>query len=115
MRSAEVVFPASDKICPLPNLPSTYKEHTQDGVVLCGGKEGKSSCYTLKEDGWTKSHDLIKEFVGHNSWETVEGILLMGGNKNPTNTELGEDIFKIFPPITRTQLSPTVARRNPSV
>ena len=66
MRSAEVVFPASEKICPLPNLPSTYKEHTQDGVVLCGGKEDKSSCYTLNDfaRSLTFSFSIISTFSG---------------------------------------------------
>ena len=42
-----------------------------------------------------KTHDLIKERVHHVSWETEDGVLLIGGARNPENTELGE-LLKIL-------------------
>ena len=86
----EVVFPHSEKICPLPSLPfsSPVKLHTQDGLVLCGGSVDKRSCYTLSEKGWTKTHDLMGETITHVSWHTGSGILVMGGSSGQ-NTELG--------------------------
>ena len=72
-------------------MPSTRKEHSQDGLVMCGGKEDKTACQTLTEDGWIKSHDLIKQRVQHSSWQTEQGLLLIGGAAgNQLNTELGK-------------------------
>ena len=115
LKTAEVVFPASEKICPLPDLPKSVKEHTQDGLVLCGAKEDKTSCFTLSENGWTKSHDLIKERFNHVSWQTEEGVLLMGGASIPDSTELGERITRTSPSVTQNQLSLTGQRKNSSV
>ena len=115
MKTAEVVFPASGKICPLPDLPKAVKEHTQEGLVLCGAKEDKTSCFTLSENGWTKSHDLNEERYDHVSWQMEEGILLMGGASTPDSTELGEQITRTSPTVTQTQLSQTGRRKNCSV
>ena len=106
MTSAEVVFPASGKICPLPDLPSSRREHSQDGLVMCGAKEDKTSCLTLSEVGWTKSHDLINERFNHISWQMEEGILLMGGASSPDSTELGDQILKTIPRITQYSVRP---------
>ena len=103
MKTVEVVFPASGKICPLPDLPQMLRKHTQDGLVLCGAQQDKTSCFILSENSWTKSHDLIEERYDHVSWQMEEGILLMGGASTPDSTELGE------------QLSQTGRRKNCSV
>ena len=72
------------------------QEHTQNGLMLCGGGEDKLGCYSLTPEGaWLKTHDLIKERVHHVSWETEDGVLLIGGARNPENTELGE-LLKIL-------------------
>ena len=67
------------------------QEHTQNGLIMCGGAEDKLGCYTLTPDGvWQKTHTLINERVHHVSWEMENGVLLIGGAINPDNTELGE-------------------------
>ena len=73
---------------------------------MCGAKEDKTSCLTLSEVGWTKSHDLIKERFNHISWQMEEGILLMGGASSPDSTELGDQILKTIPRIIQYSVRP---------
>ena len=58
---------------------------------MCGGKEDLQACSTLQPDGvWLKTHNLIKERRVHVSWEMEDGVILIGGNKSPGDTELGK-------------------------
>ena len=67
------------------------QEHTQNGLIMCGGKEDKQGCSTLTPDGvWLKTHDLVKERVHHVSWEMEDGVILIGGARSPDDTELGK-------------------------
>ena len=76
--------------CSLPPLPTSRYLHTQDGVVACGGATSgdTTSCVTLTAAGWEETHNLRQERVGHSSWRSPAGLLLMGGIHSPTTTEL---------------------------
>ena len=67
------------------------QEHTQDGLIICGGKEDLQGCSTLQPDGvWLRTHDLIKARKHHSSWEMEDGVILIGGGNSPDDTELGK-------------------------
>ena len=65
--------------CTVPPLPAYTDDHTQDGVVACGGHLTNTSCSTLTASGWTTSHQLQQRRSGHVSWTSPAGLLLMGG------------------------------------
>ena len=79
---AEIFFPDDGTSCLLPELPDDRYDHTQDGILLCGGDNiAKKTCITLNTtDGtWTTSHDLLKPRRYHSSWKVNDGVILMGG------------------------------------
>ena len=92
--SVEVLSPTGVRLpCSVPPLPlsaASRYHHTQDGEVACGGYdyEDATSCSTLTASGWTKSHDLLYERRKHVSWNSPDGLLLMGGEYSLRNTEL---------------------------
>ena len=85
LTSVEVLSPTGVRLpCSVPPLPlsaASRYHHTQDGEVACGGQdyEDATSCSTLTASGWTKSHDLLYERRKHASWNSPDGLLLMGG------------------------------------
>ena len=89
--SVEVLSPTGVRLpCSVPPLPDSRHHHTQDGEVACGGQdyEDATSCSTLTASGWTKSHDLLYERRKHASWNSPDGLLLMGGEYGLRTTEL---------------------------
>ena len=74
--------------CSVPPLPAYTDDHTQDGVVACGGHLTNTSCSTLTASGWTTSHQLQQRRSGHVSWTSPAGLLLMGGYYSIWTTEL---------------------------
>ena len=78
--------------CSLPPLPERRYAHTQTGLVACGGFKNNSekSCvrFSKGEEEWKKSHTLKKRRWSHVSWDSPDGVLLMGGQGSFTTTEL---------------------------
>ena len=79
--------------CPLPPMPSKRKDHSQSGLVACGGvsqfhaedsvkisNSTTTSCVTLSSD-WKKSHNLTEERTKHSAWASPRGIILIGGSE----------------------------------
>ena len=77
--------------CPLPPMPSKRKDHSQSGLVACGGvsqfhaedsvkisNSTTTSCVTLSSD-WKDSHNLTEERIFHSSWASPRGVILLGG------------------------------------
>ena len=93
--TGEVFVPSSGKSCFIPELPDTRISHTMDSEYLCGGlwvknPDVQTTClkFAPEEDGWTYSHTLSHKRVGHSSWMTNKGLLLMGGWLSDTTTEI---------------------------
>ena len=78
--------------CSLPPLPEQRSSHTQTGLVACGGfqKNVTKSCvrFSKGEEEWKKSHTLKNQRWSHVSWDSPDGVLLMGGYGSFTTTEL---------------------------
>ena len=57
-------------------------EHTQSGLVACGGGESETTkiCQTFSSGHWEKTHTLLKSRNLHIAWSSPFGTLLMGGS-----------------------------------
>ena len=77
--------------CTIPPLPTVKYEHTQDGLLSCGGATTDTSrtCEKISAlaGGWVVSHNLLEDRWGHSSWQSPAGLVLIGGGSG-TTTEL---------------------------
>ena len=78
--------------CRLPDLPTKRIGNSQNNNVLCGGGIdgiGHSNCMKLTSSGWvTVTDQLIKDRKHHVSWLVDDGIILLGGMKGSSTTEI---------------------------
>ena len=88
-------LPSSNVSCYIPPLPDTRISHSMDGDILCGGlwvhnPDVQTTCmkFSAEEGSWTYSHTLQEKRVGHSSWVTGDGLVLMGGWMSPTTSEI---------------------------
>ena len=94
-------LPSLNTSCSLPQLPDARYTHTQDGKWACGGF-GKNIYFNVTNDDynitystynntlscdmwssdsgtWIQSHALRVPRIHHVSWDTKDGVYLMGG------------------------------------
>ena len=92
-RSVEALWSNGSSLCSLPDLPDDHGDHTQSGLVTCGGFYTRKSCYTFNNGVWIKSHTLRHGRYYHSTWTSPMGIVLMGGydSDDETTTELLTD------------------------
>ena len=92
--SVEVLRANGSSWCSLPDMPQDRQEHTQSGLVACGGFDhsSRASCVTFANGSWIQSHHLQEERADHTSWVSPSGLVLMGGQFSSYNTELLSDI-----------------------
>ena len=93
LSSVEVFSPSGVPLsCTVPPLPSFRRYHTQDGLVACSGEGDttgtRTTCIILTGGGWQESHQLQDDRLGHSSWRSPAGLLLMGGDYSRTSTEM---------------------------
>ena len=71
-------------------LLAALKYSLQNGNLICGGNDGDAdvTCVTWTNGSWSVSHHLIYGRYDHTSWETDEGVLLIGGQGSSTTTEM---------------------------
>ena len=69
LTSVEVLTPSGvPLLCTVPPLPASRYEHTQDGLVACGGYGSTAvltTCVTLTASGWATSHKLQETSASH--------------------------------------------------
>ena len=88
VNSSEIWSPTRGQ-CFIPNSNITRLFHTLDGIIACGGYElvngsavydrALSTCETFIDGKWMLTHTLLSPRFGHNSWNTDDGIYLIGG------------------------------------
>ena len=101
MTSVEVLFPNGTRRCALPDLPKGNFEHSQDGLMVCGGQVAQSSCFTLSNGQWTLSHHMLDERYSHCSWAyDEERVMLMGGSGYTTTEIISPGHFNTTPGFT---------------
>jgi len=81
---AEVLFTNGSTICELPPMSQSKYDHTQSGLIACGGSYDidTRSCIKFKDGSWTTLTDnLVEMRTRHSSWINPDGdILLIGGD-----------------------------------
>ena len=89
--SAEVFLPSISTSCELPGLVVRRYDHTQDGLLACGGLDSEAgySCeeFSPATGTWARTtHILQQSRYRHVSWSVEEGTLLMGGDYSAGTT-----------------------------
>ena len=84
LQFVEIYNPVSNTTCYLPQLPERRDFLTQDGELACGGWGGGNTdltCVKFSSNSgtWTESHSLRQRRAYHVSWDTKDGVYLMGG------------------------------------
>ena len=76
--------------CSLPDLPEPREEHSQSGLLSCGGYHDnvRTTCTEFASGEWTPSHNLTEDRKTHTSWNAPDGIILLGGWSSPNTSEL---------------------------
>ena len=82
--SVEVFVPSNGLSCSLPALPDKRYEHTMDSLLICGG----TTCLSFTSGLWITSHTLVDFRYDHTSWQTEQGLVLMGGEGNYFTSEI---------------------------
>ena len=93
MTSAEVLFTNGSSICELPPMSQSKYDHTQSGLIACGGgydNDTMRSCIKFEDGSWTTLTDNLVELrTRQSSWINPDGdILLIGGSGSLTTTEI---------------------------
>ena len=109
----EVFSPSAGISCFLPSLPDDRAYHTMETLLICGGSGelAKDTCISFLSGQWVVSHTMQERRAGHSSWETEEGVLLMGGG---TETGSIHDTSEIIPWDTGAQGIPAFVMQYPS-
>ena len=93
--SVELLSSDGTRLCSLPNLPAERYQHSQTGLVACGGGKRRSSevtsCVTFAGGRWKRTHTLGQKRHSHTAWASPRGVLLMGGKYSRRTTELLTD------------------------
>jgi len=79
--SAEIWYQDGDSntSCFIPSIPHARRDGTLNGNKFCGGYGGSSDCIEFKNGGWRASNVISDWKSRHTSWETRNGIYLIGG------------------------------------
>ena len=91
--NVELFHTNGSRICSLPDLPYGRTDHTQTGMIACGGMESaaRRTCHTLSNSGsWVQSFNLAQDRQGHSAWARPSGsplalVILLGGFRSGAN------------------------------
>ena len=87
-KTVEVFLPSRDQVCSIHKLNSNWVHSTLEGRTLCGGLLNPESCLYYNNNKWEKSYNLSIRRDGHSSWMNEEGLVLIGGFRSRTTTEV---------------------------
>ena len=88
-RSVELHQEDGSFVCMLPLLSLPRVGHGQSGQTACGGLGflvpilPTYTCETFSEGKWSVSHQLKFQREKHSTWQSPEGVVLLGGS--PSN------------------------------
>ena len=91
LADVEVFVPSTGLSCSLPALPDERYGHTMDSLLICGGYDYSTTdttCLSFTSGQWITSHTLADERYHHSSWQTDQGLVLMGGIASPGTSEI---------------------------
>jgi len=106
--AVELILPKTGQFCSLPRLPFGLDSHSMDGLYLCGGTkvggptgERNLNCLNFSDGQWSLSASLQIGRSEHSSWQTDNGIFLIGGTRGLVESEFipsdGEPGYMAFP------------------
>ena len=86
----EVFVPSTGLSCSLPALPDERFDHTMDSLLICGGYDSSTltTCLSFTSGQWIPSHTLVEARYDHTSWQTEQGLVLMGGDYSLDTSEI---------------------------
>ena len=92
----EIWIPDDNTICGIPSLPRGSYHGTLDGMKYCrpyGGNYGnETECVGFDQGIWDRSNSGFKNRRSfHTSWETEDGIYLMGGEGSYQTSEFARN------------------------
>ena len=108
--AVDVFIPSTGEVCSFTPLPWMMMDHTQQGLMICGGWancphciyqepcppsgcdiDPGNVCYTFSGSEWTVSHQLAVHRSKALSWKSSAGVVLFFGNSDLAKwTELGK-------------------------
>ena len=83
-RRVEYVTTTGER-CQLPSLNEERGGHTQNGFLACGGKmeqneaANRDSCSQFVNGTWSNVYNLSSSREWHMSWNSPQGVVLIGG------------------------------------
>ena len=96
LTSVEVFIPSTGQGCSLPELPDERYDHTMDSLLICGGGYDQpnisTTCMSFTAGQWITSHTLVEGRTRHSSWQTEQGVVLMGGGISHDTSEIVANI-----------------------
>ena len=116
-KSVELLSINGTRMCSLPDLPEERWQHSQNGLLSCGGSDTPSVrrlCVTFAAGNWKKTHILGTPRYAHTGWASPRGVLLIGGyyiygRNSLTATELLKDNGETTPSVSS---SPSLRRED---
>ena len=77
--------------CKLPDHAQYMSRFSQNGLITCGNPTSglHNRCYTFVDGIWTHTHTLQRDYNDHCSWESSQGIILLGRRTSDLLTETG--------------------------
>ena len=78
-RSAQVLREDGSLLCSLPDLPDSRVDHTQSGLITCGGYSSTKSCLMFESGQWRQAWSLMAARLYHSAWHTNTSVILLGG------------------------------------
>ena len=86
-RSVEVLKEDGSPWCSLPDLPDSRMDHTQSGLITCGGYSNSDSCLIFESGQWRRAWSLRVDRLYHTAWHTNDTVILLGGTYQGFTTE----------------------------
>ena len=96
LTEVEIWKPDYHTICTIPSLPSGTYHGTLNGMKYCGPFGGnyrnETECVGFNQGVWNRTNSGFQHRRRfHTSWETEEGIYLMGGESGTLTSELARN------------------------
>ena len=87
-RSALVLREDGSPWCSLPDLPDSRSDHTQSGLITCGGYDNSNTCLMFDGGQWRYAWSLMADRLYHSAWHTNTSVVILGGTYQGRTSEI---------------------------
>ena len=83
--SSSIYIPSKHTFCDLPDIPTDRILHTTQGLTVCGGYGDNDTnlyncdSFDVNTGNWYRSYNFTERHAGYVSWQTSQGLMLIGG------------------------------------